>query len=458
MWASELGGMSGGAQRGCRQPCAPAMDRGVIRGYVQARLTGFLEWPVIDAMPSGMPYGNRGLVTADQPWSGGYQVNAMTWAIAQITQFAAPPSASGRVRWLFVNSASGVLGGLISRGSYITLVRRTTTGKSASKATAWSTIIEATSATTTQRADVHLTGGLAGKTVHVWASDFNPDTTTPGQQFVHERSIKPSSTGRFSLTIKPGWVYSLTTTTGQGKGNGTGSSQTRFRLPLSESLASAGRATGLDDEPMYLASQLGAFELAPCKVRDGSDRICTEQKAASTPVFWHSAGSLDGDRYPYAVIGDPYWSNYKVSADVLLPSTSAAAGLIGRFSCRMVTPNAGAFDGYVFNVHASGAWTLTRNANPRTSSDTASCANGPTVRQTLASGTVGRPLRLGAWHRLALSMAGGTISASVDGRVVTTVSDSAWRSGPAGIEAGAFTSAWPRIQYSHLSITAVPAR
>ncbi len=78
-------------------------------------------------------------------------------------------------------------------------------------------------------------------------------------------------------------------------------------------------AGSADDEPPYLAAQQGAFELARCAVRDGGDRICTEQEAAATPEFWHSAGSIASTRYPYAVIGAGNWANYKVSADVLLP-------------------------------------------------------------------------------------------------------------------------------------------
>jgi len=53
-----------------------------------------------------------------------------------------------------------------------------------------------------------------------------------------------------------------------------------------------------------------------------------------------------------------------------------------------------------------------------------------------------------------------TITASVDGQQVVLASDSRsatgtppWESGPAGIEAGAFTSTWPQAQYSTLSIT-----
>jgi hypothetical protein len=53
-----------------------------------------------------------------------------------------------------------------------------------------------------------------------------------------------------------------------------------------------------------------------------------------------------------------------------------------------------------------------------------------------------------------------TITASVDGQQVVSATDSRagtgappWESGPAGLEAGAFTSTWPQAQYSTLSIT-----
>ena len=214
LWASELGGMDAHAQPGCVAPCAPAMDRAVIRGYVDARLTGFLEWPVLDAMPPGLPYENRGLLTAGQPWAGSYQVNAMTWAIAQLTQFAQPPD--GPVRWRYINQGSGFLQGSRADGSYVSLVRETGT-----HATAWSSIIEATTAPAPQLASFRVTGGdgLASHTVHVWASDFATDGSSgPARWFVRQRSIRPSRAGRFSLTVRPGWVYSLTTTSGQGHG------------------------------------------------------------------------------------------------------------------------------------------------------------------------------------------------------------------------------------------------
>jgi hypothetical protein len=447
MWASELGGMDAGAQRGCRVPCAPAMDRAVIRGFVDARLTGFLEWPVLDAMPSGLPFENRGLVTADQPWAGSYHVDAMTWAIAQLTQFVQPPSANGRVSWRYLVSGSGLLNGHAADGSYVSLVR--------GGGTAWSSIIEATTAKSAQTAEFHVTGGsdLARRTVHVWASNFNRNGG-PGQWFVRQPDIKPSAGGRFSLVIRPGWVYSLTTTTGQGKGTATGQPAAALPLPLSESLATSGSAGSADDEPPYLAAQDGAFELAPCWVPDRGDRTCTEQEAAASPVFWHGTGTAD-THFPYATIGAQDWSNYQVSVDVLLPAQGGSAGLIGRFGCRRAVPDVGQFDGYLFSVSATGTWRLIQNANAdgNVGDGSSACPAGPAALRTLASGRLAKPLRTGTWYRLTLAMSGSRITAAIGGTTLASVSDPAWTAGSAGIETGALTTSWPHVQFSHLTVT-----
>ena len=379
LWASELGAMDAGAQPGCVQPCAPAMDRAVVRGYLDARLTGFLEWPVLDAMPPGLPYENRGLVTADQPWSGHYRVNAMTWAIAQLTQVAWPPWPGNPGGWRYLDSASGFLQGDRADGSYVTVVRH--------GGTDWSMIIEATTASAPQQMSVRLTGGrrLAGRTVHVWASDFSPDGSRPAAWFARQPSIEPSSylgaqrrpgaggswgsppgkqsggssprasTGTFTFTVQPGWVYSLTTTSGQGKGHAAGPRAGGFPLPYRSSLGSAGPAAGADDEPPYLAAQDGSFQLARC-----GDLTCTRQTTVPTPIFWKNA-SARGWRYPYATVGGAGLANYSVSVRMLLTQPGTSAGLIGRLRQRGGQSDIGHFDGYLFDVATSGAWALIRN-------------------------------------------------------------------------------------------------
>ena len=198
LWASELGAMDAGAQAGCKVPCAPAMDRATVRGYIDVRLTGYLEWPVLDAMPSsGLPFENRGLVTADQPWSGHYSVNAMTWAIAQFTQFVSPPLGS-RDLWRYVDTASGFPQGNRKNGSYVTLVH--------SGGTAWSSIIETTSASKAQQADFTISGGasgLAGEPVHVRASNFNFNFGAgPSHWFMPLATITPVHR-KFTIKLKP---------------------------------------------------------------------------------------------------------------------------------------------------------------------------------------------------------------------------------------------------------------
>ncbi len=94
-----------------------------------------------------------------------------------------------------------------ANGSYVTLLRGTRDQ--------WSTIIETTGGVTgTQRASFAVTGGkaLAGRTVHVWSSNFSIGAG-PAQWFVRGPDITPVN-GKFALTIKPGHVYSLSTTSG----------------------------------------------------------------------------------------------------------------------------------------------------------------------------------------------------------------------------------------------------
>ncbi len=448
VWASELGGEDAGAQTGCVLPCAPGMVRALVRGYHDARLTGYLEWPVLDAMPPGLPYENRGLVTAGQPWSGYYRVNALTWATAQFTQFAWPPWPGNPGGWKYVDSGTGFLQGQRADGAYVTLVR--------SGGGAWSTIIETTSAPAAQQARFTVTGGaggLAGDTVHVWASDLNA-TSGPSQWFIRLRDIEPVN-GKFTVKLEPGWVYSLTTTAGQGKGRPPAPvpKAANFPLPYTDTLATSGPAGISDDEPRDLAAQDGSFELRPCAVPGGGHATCTGQTTRATPVLWHP-GSGRTARYPYAIIGDSSLRNYTVGVGVLLTKAGTSAGLIGRFGDRAWDD--GYFDGYVFDVSGAGAWRLIKDN-----------ADGKLV--TLASGALATPLGTGTWHRLALSMSGtpkvATIAVSVDGHLLATATDSSaatgtppWRSGPAGIEAGAFTDTWPQAQYRNLSITSPAGR
>src|SRR5689334_3931115 len=83
LWASENGSddYNSGAQ---------AMARGINRGYIDGKMTAYLNWPVIAALTPNLPYPTMGVAVAAQPWSGHYTVGKNAWVMAQTSQFTAP--------------------------------------------------------------------------------------------------------------------------------------------------------------------------------------------------------------------------------------------------------------------------------------------------------------------------------------------------------------------------------
>jgi Glycosyl hydrolase family 59 len=422
LWASELGGTGSGWGPGCKSPCAPAIDRVFTREYIDARVTAEMVWPALISMPATvLRYYDRGLVTADQPWSGNYQVNPETWALAHFTQFAWPPSSRNPGGWRYEDAASGYLRGTRAGGSYVTLVRST--------GDQWSTVIETTAGVTRpQRVRFTVRGGhgLASKTVHVWSSDFSSATGGPRRWLVHARDIRPVH-GQFTLTAEPGYVYSLTTTTGQGKGTAGSPRPAPLRLPYRNAMSS-----GQGGEPAMLAAQDGSFGLAPCHSPSGST-TCAVQTTAGEPVLW----SPTPGRHPYAITGAS-WGSYTVTADVMLPQ-AGSAGLIARF--HTVSTAQGAFDGYVFDASTHGSFSLTvhRGGAAVAAAGGLREVRRPRVTQ-LAAGRVS--FATGRWHTLTLTVAGTAITASVDGRQVASLADAALAQGSPGVEVGGWYPAY----------------
>ena len=398
IWASENGSqdMNSGA---------PALIRSITRGYVDADLTAYLNWPLIAAIYPNLPYPTDGLLTADQPWSGHYSVGENTWATAQVTQFTAPG-------WQFLNTGSGYLGGSESNGSYVTL-------KSTNNSD-YSTIIESTTATSAQTVTVNVSGGLSTGAVHVWATDVNSPGSGP--QFAQQASITPSG-GSYSLTVQPGYIYTLTTTTGQGKGTAASPAQSTLGLPYSDSFDS----DTVGQQPKYLSQMQGAFEVEPCA--GGRSGQCVQQQAGVQPIEW------DNNATPYTIGGNLSWANYTVSADALM-SSAGAVQLLGRVGGQDAFSPANIND-YYLQLSNTGAWSIVRNSK----------GGGLT---TLASGTVTAP-GAGTWQHLALTFNGHTISAAINGTTVGSVTDSSYASGMVGLG----TSGYQTDQFDNLSVTLV---
>ncbi|MFI6247487.1 RICIN domain-containing protein [Streptomyces sp. NPDC051016] len=403
IWASENG--SENTETG-----AGPVARAINRGYIDAKTTAYINWPVVAALYQNLSYHDQGLITANQPWSGNYSVGRTAWAIAQTTQFTSPG-------WQYLDTATGYLGGDRANGSYVSYA--------AADKSAWSTVFETMDATASQTVTLSTAGGLPGGTLHVWSTDLStPGRATP--RMVRGTDLTASG-GTYTLTLDPGHVYTVTTTTGQGAGTVTSPQRTRLTLPYSDTFGSyaAGR------EATYFSSMNGAFESASCA--GGRSGQCLRQMAETQPIDWYQATGT-ANQQPYTVLGDLGWSNYTVGCDVLLEKSGSAAEILGRVGTQ--AQNNGGLDAYHLRLSDTGAWSLLRT-------------NSSWTWTTLASGTVTAP-GTSTWQHLALSFQGTTVTAGIDGTTVGTVTDSTYGGGQAGLG----TAGYYPVQYANFSVTA----
>jgi len=365
------------------------------QNYLEGSLTSTEIWSPVTSYYDNLAAPNSGLMYANTPWSGHYDVQGTIWATAHTTQFAQPG-------WQYLDAASG---NLPLGGSYVSL--RSPERKQ------WSVILETIDAQTPQSVSFQLTGGLATTRVHVWETN---NTRT----FEHVADITPVN-GAFSYTFEPDSLYSLTTTTGQGKGTATPPPSSPFPLPYHNDF----ETTAVGRAPKYLADQDGAFEAQPCQGRKGR---CLEQVITSIPVPWGPVPN------PFTLAGDASWTDLTVSADAHFLS-EAPAVLMGRIDSSDVFKDGSALwpSGYVLRIQPNGNWALLSTQYK-------------TPTATLAHGTA--KLDRQQWHRLELRFHASRIDALLDGEQLGSVEDATHSHGMI-----ALGTEWNRIQFDNLSVT-----
>ncbi|WP_371493786.1 ricin-type beta-trefoil lectin domain protein [Kitasatospora sp. NBC_00374] len=381
LWASENGSQD--ADTG-----APAVARAINRDYLDGKMTAFFNWPVIAALYPNLYFSTDGMSVANQPWSGHYAIGTTTWVTAHTTQFTQPG-------WRYIDAASGYLTGKRTSGSYVTLRSPDNSG--------YSTVIETLDATAAQNAAFTVTGGLPTGQVHLWATDLR--SANSADWFVRQPDVTPSN-GKYSLTLQPGHLYTVTTTTGQGKGTATPPAPATLPLPYGDTFDTPATTTS----PRYFTDMNGAFQTVPCG--GGRSGTCLRQMAPTTPIRWTD----EPYNAPYSIIGDGSWSNYTVTADTLFEQSSTIE-LLGRVNQQGRNNNG--LNAYHLRVSASGAWSIDKSDTTWTYT-------------TLASGTT-TPLGTGRWHTVAFTLQGSTLTATVDGATLGSAADTAYPVGQAGL-------------------------
>jgi O-glycosyl hydrolase len=363
------------------------------RNYLIGGFTKTEIWSPITSYYDILAAPNSGLMYANTPWSGHYNVQGAMWATAHTTQFAQPG-------WQYLDTASGFL----PQGSYVSL--KAPDGK------AWTVVAETIDAKEPQQVTFKLKGGLPATEVHVWE-------TNAQHTFAHVGDIQPQN-GEITYTLDPDSLYTFTTTTGQGKGSAQPPPDRPFPFPYSDNFESTPKARA----PRFLSDQDGAFEAHPCTGRKG---MCLEQVITTIPIPWSPLPD------PFTLAGDVQWADYSLAADFLAGKDSSAR-LMGRIDSSDVFKDDKAKwpSGYVLRIDADGKWTLLSAAYK-------------SATRTLASGSA--PISAG-WHHAELSFQGAQITAACDGKVLATVSDTSHSKGMIGLGSG-----WSHTQFDNLAVT-----
>ena len=396
LWSSEDGPWRGD------WPGAMSLARTINRNYVTGKFTKTEIWSPVTAYYDSLPLPGSGVLRANEPWSGHYEVQPAVWAVAHTTQFAEPG-------WRYLDSACVLIDG----GSVVAL--QSPRGKD------YSVVIETADAKSPQTLEFHL-AGWARKTLQVWR-------TSKENQFERMADIHPASE-KFSLTVEPACLYSLTTTTGQRKGEAAPPPSSPLPLPYTDDFSSY----RVGETPRLFSDQAGVFE-----VRERADGLghCLRQVLSQDGIQWPN----HKDPAPETILGDLAWRDYTVGVDALIQPGSYAA-LLGRVTT--VPQNEKLPSGYLFKVAASGHWELRAVRTVR--------GDKPWTFQT--SGDTGAPLAegeaqlpAGQWHHLELALSGDQITALMDGKTLATVHDATHSHGQAGLGSG-----WPGAEFAHFSI------
>ena len=362
--------------------------------YLKGGFTKTEIWSPITSYYDILAAPNSGLMYANTPWSGHYNVQGAIWATAHTTQFAQPG-------WQYLDNSSGYLP---EKGDYVAL--RSPDHKD------WSVVLETIGAKDMQEVSFHVQGGLSQETVHIWE-------TSDQHTFDHVADV-PITHGSFAYKFDRDALYSLTTTTGQGKGSAAPPPQSPFPFPYREDF----EKTALHRAPRFLSDQDGAFEAIPCSGRAGR---CLEQVITERPIPWSPLPD------PWTLAGDEAWTDYRLDSDVRLDQAGNVT-LIGRVDSADVFKESKARypSAYIFSVNEKGNWQLL------------SCAYKKPDR-VLAQGTA--TFAPAKWHHLQLRFAGKQIAASIDGQEAARVEDADHSHGMFGIGTG-----WNRAQFDNLSV------
>ena len=277
-------------------------------GFVYGNFSAFIAWNLIASYYDHMPYSQSSLMTANEPWSGHYDVNFPIWTSAHHTQFTKPG-------WMYLKHGQGS-GFLSGNGTYVSLVDKVTQDL---------TIVVQTfdpkevpcfypmpkyTIAEKQKASFTLDPSLGNITkLYVWFSNKT-------RQFVPLDPVIVKN-GEFTVMLNKNEYYTFTTLTSAKKGSHPVPPDSKpFPVPYKDNFENYDVFNNANN----MAQQSASFEII--ESNDISRGKVLAQVVTQPPI---DTCRPDRMSRPIAQIGDFSWANVSVSADFYIPSQPLGA-------------------------------------------------------------------------------------------------------------------------------------
>jgi len=365
------------------------------RAYPIGGITKIIAWSLITSYQDFLLVPNSGIMKANTPWSGYYEVQPPVWFIAHTNQFAHPG-------WRYIKNGcrSFSFEGNMREGFSVVALKSSSTND-------YSIIIETMDAKLPQTLSFKISDDLSTKDLSLWRSVFNQE------EFVRLEVITVKD-GQFSISVVPNAIYSITTTTGQKKGVSSMMipKPGNFSFPYNDGF----EKNELHSPGTFFCDQHGTFEVAERPDKSGN---CLKQVAIEQGICWRN-----DYHFPQTIIGDINWKDYQISVDFMLPD-SGSVQILGRTN--KFTGNSQSYSAYGFEIQQDGEWSVKAG------------------NKILASGKY--KYSPGKWHSVSLMMIGEDITAKIDGRVLANLKDSSIKNGCVALGTG-----WNPVYFDNLEI------
>lgn len=329
------------------------------RFYIRDRVTMTSVWPPIDAMYNvdNHPHIDKGLTSADEPWSGHYQVEPPIWIMAHTNQFA-------QIGWQYLD---GACGNLPIGGNYVTL-------KSPNEDELSVIIVNRASK---QTIEIELPEAFGSRTIYGRKSDSDVRFVALPKRDLDDGTLR--------ITCAPDSVYSISTLDASHKGETEIPESRMLGLPYRDDFENE----ELNRPGRYFSDMEGAFEIG---LFEGQKRL--KQALGDRPWDW-VYDHLYEPAHPITVMGDLRWRDYTLSCRVLIPEKGHAG-----IHIRVAGDVADRKHGISLQINHAGTWALKKHHGG------------------IAYGTF--DYQPGQWVDLELSGAGDVFTARINGDRVAT--------------------------------------